>query len=109
MHLDALHVADAPQIDARHHGLSPESLPFSCAEIVPALQAVDECLVSSCEVLVVRGMFNAMRHPWSTFSMVCSTVFEVKSAHKAFAKMRVVSWIATGPSYMSHVAPSSRL
>ena len=58
MHFDVLDVADASQIDARHHGLSPEPLPFSCAEIVSALEAVDECLVSSCEVLVVRGMLQ---------------------------------------------------
>ena len=52
---------------------------------------------------------NVKCHPWSTFSIVCSTVFEVKSPTVAFAKMRVVSWIATGPLYTSHVAPSFRL
>ena len=35
--------------------------------------------------------FKVMRHPWSTFRMVCSTVVEVRSLTEAFAKMRVVS------------------
>ena len=41
---------------------------------------------------------RVMRHPWSTFSIVCAAVLEVKSSSVARAKMWVVSWTATGPS-----------
>ena len=58
MDFEALHVANASQINASHHGRPPEPLPFSRAEIMTALEAVDECLVAPGQVLVVWGMLQ---------------------------------------------------